>query len=325
MDMISTNQVDATRLPYIYNYNRHNEFNLNLGYLGLSASHEKYRANLKFHTGTYVIDNYSSEPELLRLVHDANVGLSLNKKNNLWLDVGIFGGSFIGFESTLGFENMNLAPSILSENVPYFISGASISYKPKNWTLAFWWINGWQRIKRVEGNSLPSFGTQVQYEKNKWQFGWSTFLGTDDPDSTRRMRFFNHLNANYQLSDRWKLVGAFDIGLQQESKGSSKYNEWIGIAAVLEYKMAEKWFSILRYEYYSDPDEVIISTTPKAGFSTSSFTLSFRHHLNRLLIAKMEARYFNSPKDVFPKDGAFVNNNLFIAGAILFKLDGEFK
>src|SRR5688572_9097184 len=54
------------RQPFLYNHNRHNEFNLNLGFLKLSAIHSKYRANLALQAGTYPADNYAAEPQALQ-------------------------------------------------------------------------------------------------------------------------------------------------------------------------------------------------------------------------------------------------------------------
>ena len=68
------------RQPFLYNHNRHNEFNLNLGMVKLSVEHPKYRTNLAFHAGTYSNDNYANEPGLLKNIFEANVGISLNKK-----------------------------------------------------------------------------------------------------------------------------------------------------------------------------------------------------------------------------------------------------
>lgn len=42
------------RQPFLYNHNRHNEFNLNLGLVKLGVEHARYRANLALQTGTYV-------------------------------------------------------------------------------------------------------------------------------------------------------------------------------------------------------------------------------------------------------------------------------
>ncbi|MGE0568812.1 MAG: outer membrane beta-barrel protein [Bacteroidia bacterium] len=94
----------ASRQPFLFNHNRHNEFNLNLGFIKISTQHQKYRANIALQCGTYANDNYTSEPGLLKNIFEANAGISLNKKNNLWLDAGIF-ASHIGFESTISLEN----------------------------------------------------------------------------------------------------------------------------------------------------------------------------------------------------------------------------
>ena len=93
----------GVRQPFLYNHNRHNQFNLNNGILGFEISNPKYRAGFGIHTGTYVMDNYSAEPGVLKNIYEAYVGLALNKKNDLWLDAGIF-ESFIGFENPISIE-----------------------------------------------------------------------------------------------------------------------------------------------------------------------------------------------------------------------------
>ena len=110
------NQPQGTsRQPFLYNHNRHNEFNLNLGLVKLGLTQTKYRAHLALQTGTYANDNYAAEPGLLKNIFEANVGLSLNKEDNLWLDAGIL-HSHIGFESAISTENPTLTRSLLAEN-----------------------------------------------------------------------------------------------------------------------------------------------------------------------------------------------------------------
>ncbi len=92
------NQPQSTkRQTFLFNHNRHNEFNLNLGFVKLGLEQTKYRANLALQTGTYANDNYVAKPRLLKSIFEANIGISLNKKNNLWLDAGVI-PSHIGFE-----------------------------------------------------------------------------------------------------------------------------------------------------------------------------------------------------------------------------------
>ena len=99
-----------SRQPFLFNHNRHNEFNLNLGILKIELENAKYRTNIALQTGTYANDNYAAEPSLLKNIFEANIGISLNKKNNLWLDAGIL-TSHIGFESAISMDNMTVTSS----------------------------------------------------------------------------------------------------------------------------------------------------------------------------------------------------------------------
>ena len=163
------NQPTTTeRLPYLYHHNRHASFNLNHAVVSVKLNHPRYRANVAFQAGTYVLDNYSAEPDLYKTIFDANIGLALNKKSTIWLDVGIFGNSYIGFERTFNFTNVALSHNLISENVPYYFSGIRGSYTPDDhWYIALILANGWQRIQMVEGSSVPSLGTQVTYSFDK--------------------------------------------------------------------------------------------------------------------------------------------------------------
>lgn len=155
----------------------------------------------------------------MKSVFEANIGISLNEKNNLWLDAGIM-PSHIGFESAISMDNWTLTRSLLAENSPYFLSGAKLTFNPnEKWELAGLILNGWQRIQRLEGNSLPSFGTQMKFSPNEsTTLNWSAFIGTDDPDQLRRMRYFNNFYGQFQLTDRFGLITGFDFGAQQIQK-----------------------------------------------------------------------------------------------------------
>jgi len=217
--------VTVQRQPFFFNHNRHNEFNINQGLIGFGVDHTKYRFNLGIQAGTYANDNYSSEPGVLKNLYEAYIGVSLNKKNNLWLDAGVF-SSFLGFESALSIDNPTLTRSISAESSPFFLTGAKVTYQlNEKWEFAGSILNGWQRIQRVQGNSLPSFGTQVYFKANeKYAFNWSTFIGTDAPDAIRRMRYFNNFYGMLQFTNVVGLIAGFDIGAQQQENGSSSYD-----------------------------------------------------------------------------------------------------
>jgi hypothetical protein len=305
------------RLPFLYNHNRHNAFHLNLGLLKASLSQAKYRANLALQTGTYANDNYVLEPGVLKNIAEANVGISLNKPNTLWLDAGIF-ASHLGFESAVSTENLTLTRSLSAENSPYFLSGAKLTYTPnKRWEFAGLVVNGWQRIQRLEGNSLLSLGTQITVRPTEsTRFNWSTFVGTDDPDSTRRMRYFNNFYGQFQLSEKFTLLTGFDIGVQQRGKGLNIYDTWLSPTLIGQYQWNNRWKTALRLEYYRDATGIIIPTTGLNGFITSGLSVNMDYTPNPYLMCRIEGRWFNSVDPIFETPNNRVNNNFSIGVSI---------
>jgi hypothetical protein len=309
------------RQQFLFNHNRHNEFNINLALLQLGVQSTKYRANLGLQAGTYPNDNYAAEPGVLKNIYEAYVGVSLNKTNNLWLDVGIF-GSHLGFESPISLVNMTLTRSLVAESSPYFLSGAKLSYSPnEQWDLVAIVTNGWQRIERVPGNSLLSFGTQIVFKPNDtWSLNWSTFIGTDDPDATRRMRYFSNLFGQYQVNDKIALIAGVDFGMQQIANGSSTFNTWVAPVIIGQYIINEQWKTAVRFEYYGDEAGVIIPTGTANGFKTTGLSANIDFSPIPNLAWRSELRWFNSKDNVFEKDNGFVNSNFFIGTSLALQI-----
>ena len=307
----------ALRQSFLYNYNRHNEFNLNLGLIKVSAKHAKYRANLALHAGTYVLDNYAAEPAALQPIYESNLGFSLNKKNNLWIDVGIF-SSHIGFESAISKDCWTLSRSLLAENSPYYLSGIKLTYNPNaHWELAAIVCNGWQRIKKISGNSLPSFGSQIKYlSGDKLTFNWSTFIGTDDPDTIRRMRYFNNLYLQVQLTKKMGLITGLDVGEQQTKKHSSNYSTWFSPVIIFRNSFTNKWSASIRAEHYQDKDEVIISTLTPHGFQTSGLSLNLDYLPNKNSVFRIEGRWLKSADKIFQKQNRNVYENFALVSSL---------
>lgn len=309
------------RQSFLYNHNRHNEFNLNLGILKVAIDHPKYRSNLAFHSGTYVNDNYIEEQGLMKMLSEANVGISVSKKNKLWIDAGIF-ASHIGFESAISIDNWTMTRSLLAENSPYFLSGLKSTYKPNDkWEFTGIICNGWQRIKRLEGNSLLSFGSQIVYnKKEKIKLNWSTFIGTDDPDSTRRIRIFNNVYGQFQLAKKIGLIAGFDFGLQQNSKFSSKYESWYSPVLIAQYSFTDHWKASVRAEYYFDNLGVIIPTGTPNGFQVSGLSLNLDYFPNKNIVCRIEGRVFKSRDSIFQMPNAMTHNNIFIGTSFCVKI-----
>jgi hypothetical protein len=308
------------RQPFLFNHNRHNEFNLNLGLVKLGVEHAKYRANLALQTGTYASDNYASEPGLLKNIFEANIGLSINKKKNLWLDAGIF-ASHIGFESAIASDNWTMTRSLLAENSPYFLSGAKLTYNPNNsWEIAGLIVNGWQRIQRLEGNSLPSVGTQINFNPSEqFTLNWSSFVGTDDPDTTRRMRYFNNFYGQFQLTKKFGLITGFDFGTQQQSINSSNYDVWFSPVIIGQFAFSKTWKTAVRIEYYQDETGIIIPTNTINGFKTTGLSINFDYSPTPNIMCRFEGRWLNSEDKLFETNTTLSNNNYIVATSIVIR------
>jgi hypothetical protein len=303
---------------FLYNYNRHNEFNLNLALIKAFYITEKVRANLGLMAGTYPQYNLTTEPELLRHIYEANLGIKISKTNNLWIDAGIM-PSHIGYESAISKDNWALTRSIAAENTPYFETGAKISYTSKNdrVLLSGMLLNGWQRIQRPQANNTPAFGTQFTAKpNNKTILNWSTFIGNDKPDSARQWRYFNNFYGIFQLNNKFGLTLGFDIGQEQKSKGNNTLNTWYSPTIVIHFTSGNNWAIAARAEYYSDENGVIISTGTVNGFKTFGASLNIDGNVNDHFWWRTEVRSLNSKDAIFQKGNVLTKNNLSITTSL---------
>lgn len=309
---------DNNRPGFIYSHNRHNEFNLNLGFIKANYTAERVRANLAIATGTYMNANYAAEPGVLKNIFEANAGVKISKKKNLWIDAGIM-PSHIGFESAIAKDCWNLTRSILADNTPYFEAGAKISYSTDDgkWFLSGMALNGWQRITRVSGNSLMSWGTQIQFKpSSKVLINYSTFLGTDKPDSARLSRFFHNIYGIFNITDKFGITAGFDIGTEEKTPNSSGSNTWYSPVLILKYAFNGKWAVAGRVEHYNDKNGVIIATGTPNGFQTTGYSVNIDHSPFKNILIRLEARSFNSKDKIFVKPSAMTENNTFFTSSI---------
>lgn len=294
-----------TRPSFIYSHNRHNEVALNLGFIKANYENEKVRANLAIMAGTYSNANLSAEEGVMKNIFEANAGVKLSPTKNLWIDAGIF-SSHIGFESAISKDCWTLSRSILAENSPYYESGAKISYTTDSgkWFFSALVLNGWQRIKRVDGNKTLAFGHQFTYKPNsKVTLNSSSFIGNDKPNIDKRMRYFHNLYGIFQLNNNWGLTAGFDIGAEQKSKGSESYNSWYSPVLIAKYKASEKVSLAVRGEYYQDENGVIIATESPNGFKTFGYSLNFDYAIYDNVVWRIEGRNLNSKDEIFTENG----------------------
>lgn len=315
-----------TRAHFIYSHNRTGEVNVNLGLAHAAYTATRMRANLGLMAGTYSNANLAAEEGALKNIYEANAGVRVSKRHHLWIDAGIL-PSHIGFESAIGKNCRTLTRSLAADNSPYFETGVRLSFSSvnRNWYAALLWLNGWQRIQRVEGNSTPAFGTQLTFTPSeKVSINSSTFVGNDKPDSIRRMRYFHNLHSILQLSRTWEVTLGFDAGAEQRQKGSSAMHFWYTPVVVLRCQLTPKKFLALRAEQYKDEHGVIAGGINGAPFRVVGCSVNFDWNISHALLWRIETRWMQGRHPVFPEhNGTFSRSNLSATTALCFSFQPE--
>ncbi|MFN3754118.1 outer membrane beta-barrel protein [Flavobacterium sp.] len=304
-----------TKLPFMYNYNRHNEFNVNIGLLRAKVDYDNAYASIALHSGTYVEDNYANETT--KIISEAYVGLYLDKDRKSTIEVGVL-PSYIGFETATSGSNLTLTRSMLAENSPYFMTGVKYTFVPNaQWQFSGLVTNGWQRINKPDKNVSPALGSQIVYKpSDKSMFNWSTFMGKELYNNEWGMRYFSNLYWDKQWHSKWRTIIGFDAGLQTAVTDNNRELFWMSPVLITQYSLAPKWQTAFRVEYYQDKDNVIISTSD--AFKTIGMSFNIDYLINDKVKFRTEARYFNSQSKVFAKEDYLVNDNFCITTSLSF-------
>lgn len=305
---------------YLYNYNRNNEININLGYLRGSLDAGRYKMTMAIMGGSYPTFVMANEPPALQLFYDAYASVALDKKRKIWLEMGIL-PSHISFETAISTDQMTLSRGLYVEGIPYYFSGARILYNPNpKWSFLLLACNGWQRIKRVNGSSLINWSNLIQYKPNKKiNLNWANFIGTEDPDSSRRMRYFINTYAQFDWTSRWSSQVGFDIGWQQKSRGSKLYNPWQAAFIINRFRLNKRWALAHRAELFNDPNQVIFVTATPNGFSTYSSSINVDYSPFANVFFRIEGRYLHSKDAIFIKNNGFSPRDFWFLSSVALK------
>lgn len=311
-----SNPYNREKSNFLYNHKRHNELNANLILLKANYLGKNYRANLGLMAGNYAQYNLSTEPSWAQFIYEANVGIKLSQKQNIWLEVGIM-PSHIGFESVISADCWTLTRSLLAENSPYYETGIKLSYTSKNEKLnvSALYLNGWQKIRIPNFIQRPSFGTQINYRlSNKLLLNYSTFLGTDKPDSIKAFRHFHNLYFQYEPTNKFGIIAGFDIGVDKFN--ATTYGTWYSPVLIIKQSINEKTKIAFRGEYYNDPKQIIISTGTANGFQTFGFSSNLDYDLNNKIKFRIEGKILHSKDKIFANE----NNNFSLTTNVTIKL-----
>lgn len=244
---------------------RHDEFNVNLAWIGVTMERRRTRARLALQAGTSVQANYAGEPrngatsgpDLARSIQEAYAGVKL--RDGLWLDGGIY-YSYIGLEGWSSADNPTYTRSLVAEYTPYYLSGARLTWSatPKL-TAQLHVTNGWQNI--AENNRSKAVGGRVDYAVSPaLTLSYANFFGNEQPTAQpAHLRVFNQVMAKGSIGSGTQWQAQTDLGRQNGS-------QWYGLVGIVRQAVTPRLAVVARGERYSDPDEIIISTGNAGGF-----------------------------------------------------------
>lgn len=301
--------VGATDRPYASSSARLLEFTVNMAYLDLDYRTEKVRARFVPGFGTYINTNNILEPGSLKNILEANAGIKLSRKKDIWFDAGIFGAPFTN-ETAIS-KNQNIyTRSLAAENSPYYLSGVRLTYPLSAKTnFYFYMVNGWQQM--ADRNKPLSICTQVEYRPtNKLLFNWSTYVGSEQTPQTPtyRNRYFNDLYVIFEPSKKWSFTACASHGLQEKRDTLTQQlpmHTWWQLNGTAKYLVKPNFFVSARAEYYEDLKQtIVVSKTSVQSFNAFSETLSLNWKVSRNALLRLEGRRYHSDRAVFPvEDG----------------------
>jgi hypothetical protein len=240
----SANPPDAN-MPYFVSQHRNIETNINLAYISSRYSSDRVRATFIPGFGTYMNQNYDAERITLRNIVEANVGVRLLARRNMWLDAGVIDSPFTN-ESAISFDQPTLTRSFAPEYVPYYLTGIRLTIPMgKKFTAKLFMLNGWQVIQAT--NSPLTFASQFEYKlSEQLTLNLNTYFGDAQSPSapTNRMRSFVDFYALYKIG-KFSYTFSTYMGNQQrvDSLQVSTNNIWWQINGTARYYFTERAFS----------------------------------------------------------------------------------
>ncbi|OYU94687.1 MAG: hypothetical protein CFE21_15195 [Bacteroidetes bacterium B1(2017)] len=299
----SFNQPKSSDRPYTVSAPRHNEININLAYIDIQYRSDRVRARFVPGVGTYINSNYASESGTLKNIIEANAGVKLSKKKEVWMDVGVIGSPFTN-ETAISKDHLMYTRSFSAEYAPYYLSGArlTVPLSPKIKAYAYV-INGWQQISDV--NNPLSVATQIEYKPSDYiLFNWNTYVGSEESNQnpTYKNRYFTDLYAIYSKG-KFSFTSNVYVGMQGVKDtllAKTTTRHWWQANFIGKYAFNQQHSVSGRIEYFEDLHEIVAKPiTNTHGFSTYSTGLCYNLQIGKHAIFRVEGKHYFSDKSVY--------------------------
>ncbi len=283
---------------------RHNEFNVNLGYVEAKLAATRVRGRLALQAGTSVQSNYSGEPgigsvsgpSVSRHLQEAFAGYAITPK--LWIDGGIF-LSWIGMESFISRDNLTYTRSLSADYTPYYESGARLTWQPtQRLTALLAVVNGWQNIS--ENNQDKAIGTRLDFTPTSTTtLSYYDFFGNEV--GSGRLRTLNGVGLKSSLTPTLTVQANFDYGTQDKPDNVG-HSSWWSSGLIGKVQVTPSVGVSARVERYSDPDQVIIVTGVAPAFKSTmaSAGIDVAPLANSRFLWRSEVRGTWADNSIFP-------------------------
>lgn len=297
------NEPTTSDRAYFVSSARHNEININLAYIEVQYTNERVRGRLVPGFGTYVNSNYASEKGTLKNLIEANVGVKLSKKRDIWVDAGVLGSPYTN-ETTISKDHIMYTRSFGSDYVPYYLTGVKLSVPVNKKVNVYGYIiNGWQIINDV--NNPLSVGTQLEYRpNNSLLINWDTYIGDESSKAApeNRTRYFTDIYCIYKGIKGLSLTSSAYIGVQdkKDSLGIESSYAWWQANVAVDFRIKPNYSISTRFEYFDDPASIqILPIQNSAGFRAVSGSLGFNIKIGNTALFRLEGRTFYSDSKSF--------------------------
>lgn len=306
---------------FLYNHKRNNQVGLNLIVISANYNDKETRANLGVMVGDYSQFNYEEEPDWTKFIYEANFGVLISNKRNIWIDAGIF-PSHIGFETPIANDCWSATKCVVSENSPYYETGIRLSGNSinKKSSLAIYYLNGWQKVIKSDGISQPSFGLQYTYTpNNRFTFNYSNFIGSCQPDSMKSLRFYSDFYLKYAASKKWGIIVGFDFG--NDKYELDKRGWWFAPVLMTKYELNHRNSFSLRTEYFYDQNQIIIKNPSNKEVTLLGYSLDYDYKVSEKTLLRIEYKSYNSKNSLFKnRSGGFDANQNYLNVGFSIKL-----
>lgn len=244
--------------------NRHNSFTISNVALDATWDIHDIVGKLTLQIGHTPSTYYAGEPafagangangssaELWKYIQQAHAGYRFGIGRGLLFQMGLF-LSPIGPESMAVRDNWNWSRSNLFFGLPFYHSGARLSYPLTNaWSVTLACYNGWNSV--VDNNDEKSVSAQVTYTRpDKLALSMLYFGGVERPRGAPEGRPWRHLfdaHATWQARPWLGILAHVNGGTEQNRFGTSA---WVASAVATRIRLHSKVFIALRGDIFRE-------------------------------------------------------------------------